>query len=442
MANSCTAWRTTLAAQTPVYDKVFLEDYKPMVSPFIGKHQTAVWESGSGDTHYFDKMTVGQPNLQDRWQKLDASECGSNPCSPPRTFIGMGSVRNSYYPEQKDLLSQTFCLTQLEHSTRPSEQLQEWLKLVKQIPEMYTEDFIRVHAFDFNSTVQIAGLNSGALKTFTPNRSTNLTGQLTTINLGGTANLPTSKLTWPYLRRLTTALMLEGYHNAPSGLPAGMYNLVTSPDDWFGLTNGNESLRNLLALKSLEDASPLFKVGVGPTADPFGQIVPSLDTRQMRFQHIGNGVLNRVEPYVNVAGTTGIQRSVNSAYLNATYALSYLWHPMAIKVFTRDFKKLNELVPSVNSALYGEWMFINDNPLMAIQPDGTVCTLNNPDRSQFYWLTKLYLGFQYMYPELLMPILHQTDASGLCAIVDDPVCCAAPQYVPQNYSDNPAVCEA
>ncbi len=96
----------------------------------------------------------------------------------------------------------------------------------------------------------------------------------------------------------------------------------------------------------------------------------------------------------------------------------------------------------MNSALYGEWMFINDNPLMAIQPDGTVCTLNNPDRSQFYWLTKLYLGFQYMYPELLMPILHQTDASGLCAIVDDPVCCAAPQYVPQNYSDNPDVCEA
>lgn len=438
----CTTWRTALAAQTPVYDKVFLEDYTPMDSATIGRHQTSVWEMGSGDTHYFDTMTVGQPNLQDRWQRIDASDCsGSNPCQPPRSYVGMGSRRNSYYPEQKELRGPTFCLTQLEHSTRPEEQMQEWMKGIKQIPELYTEDFIRVHAFDLNTTVHIA--QGSNLTTFTPVRSgvgQNLVGQLTTIDLAGTANLPTSRLTWPYLRRLTTALQLAGYHKAPSGLPDNMYNLITGESDWFGLTNGNDALKSMMALTDYKQASPLYKLGEG-IQTPYGNIAPTIDGRQMRFQHVGNGVLNRVEPYINVPTTTGIEPRVNTAYLDAQFALSFIWHPMAIKVFTRDFKKIHDKVPSVNSSLYGQWSFINDNPLLTYQPDGTLCTLDNPQRNQFYWLCELYLGFQYMYPKFIIPILHQTDASGKCQIIADPVCCSAPQYVPQDYRDNPVVCE-
>jgi len=443
MANSCTTWRTNLAAQTPVYDKVFLEEYKIMESAMIGRHQTGTWESGSGDTHYFDKMTVGHPNLQDRWGRVDAADCsGTNPCQPPRTYVGMGSVRSSYYPEQKELRGPTLCLTQLEHSTRPDQQLELWLKGIKKIPQMFMDDFIRVHAFDFNTTVQVA--QGSNLSTFTPVRSgvgQNLVGQLTTIDLGGTANLPTSPLTWPYLRRLGMQLDLNGYHQAPSGLPSTLFNLITGLTDWFNLTNGNDSLKNMMALGDPKDASPLYKLGEGIDV-PYGNMAPTIDPMQMRFQHVGNGVLNRVEPYVNVAGTTGIQRQRNDAWLNATYALSFIWHPYAIKIHTRDFKKLNDKVPTINSSLFGQWSFINDNPLVTYQPDGTLCTLDNPQRNQFYWLCECYQAFEYMYPDMIMPILHQTDGSGKCAIVANPVCCAAPQYVPQNYSNNPTVCEA
>ena len=41
-----------------------------------------------------------------------------------------------------------------------------------------------------------------------------------------------------------------------------------------------------------------------------------------------------------------------------------------------------------------------------------------------------------------MPILHLVDGSGKDATVNDPVCGTAPQYVAQNYSDNPLVCSA
>ena len=50
------------------------------------------------------------------------------------------------------------------------------------------------------------------------------------------------------------------------------------------------------------------------------------------------------------------------------------------------------------------------------------------------------MGFQYMYPELMTPIIYQVDGSGLGSIVADPSCNSAPAYVAQNYSDSPAVC--
>jgi len=440
MADACDAFRTNLAQRSPVFDKIFLKDFTPLDSPVIGRHETGTWETGTGDTHFFDTITVGQPNLQNRWQRVDASECG-NACNPPTVFVGFGTRRDSYYPEQIDLQSQTFCLTQLEHSTEPAQQIAEWMRGAKKLPEMYMTDFIRVHAFDMATTVQIAG---SAFATFTPDivgPVTNITGQLTTVDLGAEANLPQSELTWPYLNYLTTQLQMNGYHEAPSGLPCGMFNLITDPRAWFRLTNGMDSMKDMMALTDFQQASPLYKIGCG-VQKPFGNIAPTLDPRQIRFQHSGSGMLQRVDPYINQATTTGIEPVFNSAWLDATIGLSYLWHPMAIKIWTKSFTKINEKVPTVPSSFYGQWRFVNDNILMALQPDGTVCTLNNDNRRYFYWKTNMYSGFQYKYRKFLMPILHLIDGSGKCSTVNQPVCCDNPAYVEQNYSNDPTVCEA
>lgn len=440
MPDACDQWRTNLASQTPWYDEMFLKDFKPMDSPVMGRHQSQAWEDGTGDTHTFDRITVGQPNLQNRWQRIDAAECG-DACSPPRVFVAGGTVRDTYYKEQIVLQSQTFCLTQLRHQTRPGPQIAEWYRKIKTLPEMYTTDFLRVHAFDFNPAVQIAGSD---FATFVPNPEpgvgNNVAGQLTLVNLGGAGNLPTSELTWPYLNYLTTQLQLEGYHEAPSGLPDGMFNLITDPRVWFKLTNGFDSLKDMMALTDPQQASPLYKIGLG-VQKPFGNIVPTLDKRQIRFQHIGSGVLQRVEPYENEAATTGVRPVVNPAYVNARYGLSYLWHPFAIKLWTAAFKKMHEMVPSINSALYGKWSFINpQGVIQAQQPDGTICTLNNDMQLYFYWLAALELGFQFQYPELLYPILHLIDGSGKDCMVDAPVCGDGPQYETQEYGNDPVTC--
>jgi len=410
-----------------------------MDSPYVGRHQTEAWQDGTGDTHFFDRIHVGQPDLSNGWQRIDAGEC-EDACSPPRVHVAFGTERNSYYKEQMRLVSQLFCMTQLRHQTRPGEQIAEIYRSLKKIPEIYNTDFIRVHAFDKATTVQIAG---SAFGTFTPDSTPpgNITGQLTTIDLGAAGNLPTSELTFPYLNYLTTVLGLEGY-STESGLPDGMYNLITDPRVWFKMTNGAESLKDMMALTSVDQASPLYKIGQG-VQRPFGNIAPTLDKQQIRFQDMGGGILNRVYPYTNVATTTGIKRQVNSAWVNARYGLSFLWHPKALKIWTPSFSKMHEKVPSINTSFYGRWNFVNPQGLIQYEmPDGTLCTKNNDEQLWFYWLSALELGFQYKYPELLMPILHLIDGSGRDCMTNSPVCGDAPQYQIQSYGDDPDVCEA
>ncbi len=436
MAQSCSALRTMLAAQTPVYDEMFLQDWKPLDSPVLGKHETEVWKQGTGDTHISDEIDIGQPDLTNSWQQINAGECQSS-CAAPRVRVSWGTTRTSHYMEQFRIESPLMCLTQLRYNTRPSEQIERIYTGLKKIIMQYSTDFFRVHAFDLAPTVQICG---STFNTFAPNRGVNTSGQLTTVNLGSSANLPTSELTFPYLDYLTTNLGLEGYSEAGSGLADGMYNLVTDARAWFKLTNGAPDRRDQMALTDPQQASPLYKIGQG-IQKPFGNFAPSLDTQPIRFQDYGNGVLNRIFPYYNVASTTGVKRVTNPAYVKARYQLSFIWHPKAIKLWTPDFKKMHSMVPSMNTAMFGSWTLINNQGLLQYtQPDGTPCTLNNDEQLWFYWLSALELGFQYLYPKLMTPILHLVDGSGFNSAVDSPVCGAEPQYLQYTTSDEPQEC--
>lgn len=448
MADSCTKMRTNFASQTPVFDEMFLKDWKPLNSPFIGRHQTDTWDQGTGDTHFFDKIEIGQPDLTRQWQRINAGEC-QDACSPPRVNVTFGSSRSSYYMEQFRLQSQLFCLTQLRYNTKPGPQIEKIYEGLKKLPEIYTSEFIRTHAFDKNPTVHIASsaLLDAGTNTFVPDitpddgTAPNISGQLNTIVLGA-GKLPTSELTFTYLDYLTTFLGLEGYSAAGSGLPDGMYNLITDPRAWFKMTNGNPSMKEMMALTNPQQASPLYKIGYG-IQKPFGNIAPSLDMQPIRFQvqNAGTGMINRVYPYYNTTANTGHKRVINPAYVNAQYQLSFLWHPKAIKIFNRDIRKMHEMVPTVNSSMFGKWTFINPQGALIYEtPNGVTCTKQNDEQLWFYWLCALELGFKYEYPEFIIPILHLVDGSGKNSVVDSPVCGSAPSYVAQITSAKPIVC--
>lgn len=421
-----------------------------MDSPVLGRHMNGQWKHGTSDVHFVDRVVVGQPNLNTRWgQKVGASATCAAACAVPRVNVAWGTKRSSYFMEGIDLQSQLLCLDQLAYSTRPDEQIAQIYAGIKQIPENYTSDFLQVHAVDMQATygVQIASKNllDNGTNVFYPDitpddgSDPNIAGMLTQMNLGSADLLPTSGLTFPLLDYHAATLALRGYNKAGSGLPSGMYNLLTDQRTWARMTNGNPSMKDMMALTNPQQASPLYKINEGVVA-PFGNYAATLNPIPIRFQHVGSGLLERVYPFINQNADTGIEPVVNPAYINARYQISYLWHPKAIKIWSKDMSKIHEMVPSVNASMYGKWTFKNGDVLMYEQADGTVCTINNDKNNQFYWVCALELGFQYVEPQLLMPILHLTDGSGKDSIVDDVICGTAPQYTVQNYSDNPLVC--
>lgn len=437
MATSCATLRSNLAYQTPLFAEAFLDDYiSDMVNaPYVGRHQTEVWDYET-DRIYFDKIHVMQPNYLTPWQVIDASECAANsPCDPPSAFIGFGTTRDSAVLEQIKLRSQPFCLEQLARVPKIGAQMKAIYKVVRNIPLGFTGDFVRARTVSFHDLLQICGNAFSTFAITSVNTSTNCS----TINVG-TANLPTSELTWQYLRYLSMVLGLRGY-DSDSGLAKGMRNLITHSMTYQKLVGLNPEIRSQLHLVGVKDVSPLYELGTGINADPFGPVAPTFDEHQMRFQDSGGGVLQRVLPYLNTPATTGEKPIENPAWVNAIYAISVFMHPKATKVYTTKPKKIHEMVPEVNSAMWGSWDFIN--PQGVIQwnnPDGTVCTKNNEDQSWFYWLSKLQLGFEYDQRNLVMPILHLIDGSGKNCMVDSPVCGANPQYVPQYDNYAPYVC--
>lgn len=426
MAFDCEATRTNLARQTPVYDEKFLQDFISIMvnEPFMGRHQTRTWEDGK-DTIFYDKVHVPQPDFLSPWQRINSEECG-NACDPPRTYVGVGTTRDSAFMEQKILQSQIFCLTQLRGIPHVGQQIMEWYKILRTLPQSFIGDFLRTRFTSYHDTLQIAG---SAFSTFAITTANTDVG-LATINLGAVGNLPTSKLTLPILEYYSQLLGMRGY-DAESGLPAGMRNLVTHSRTYQQLVGTNPELRSQIYPQAIADLNPLFKVGKGINADPFGFLAPTFDEKQLRFQTAGNGLLQRVLPYLNTASTTGNKPIVNPAWFNARYAISYLLHPKAAILYTPAPKKIHDMVPTVNSSMFGKWSFKNGDVLIYNNPDGTTCTEQNDQNTKFYWMASLEAGFRYDQRDLVMPILHLIDGAGSSCVVDEPVCGSAPQYVEQ-----------
>jgi hypothetical protein len=438
MAQSCNQLRTNFAFQTPVYKDMFLKDYISDMchAPYLGRHMTDVWPDGL-DTLYFDKIRVPQANFLSPWQRraINNDNCTS-PTVFPRSFIQWGTTRYTSFMEGKFLQSQTQNLEQLRMVPKLGKQVAEIYRILRQMPLAFLGDFLRTRFASYNPTIQICNAAFGNLAVTTTNTDIGLAS----INLGGTANLPDSELTLTYLEYWANVLGMRGY-DKESGLARGMRNLVTHPRVYQKLVGLNPEVRSQFFPVTVKDISPLYMEGTGINAQPFGPMAPTFDDHQARFQHAGNGVLNRVLPYVNVPTSTGAAPVENSAYVNATYALSTILHPKAALLYTAQPTKVHEMIPTINNAMWGTWDFINPQGVIQwTNPDGTVCQQNNDTQWWFYWLCYLEYGFEYQQDYLVLPILHKIDGSGKACFVSQPVCGTDPQYVAQNYSDDPIEC--
>ena len=443
MATSCTQLSTSLARQTPVFTENFLKDYISDMAnaPFLGRHKTDIWEDGA-EVRVFDKINVGQPDYTSQWNVRKGADCGMT--FPTKTYVAYGTTRDQFFMENKNVYSQLFSLDQLRTVPKLGKQMTEIYRILRKIPMGFSADYLRTRMLSFNDTLQICGAAYNSLAITTSTVIDNNAGAL---NIG-TANLPTSDLSWSYLEYFGQTLGLNGYDSG-SGLPTGMRSLITHSRTFQRLVGLNPEIKSQVRLEDFKSASPLYMPGKGINAEPFGRFSPTFDEHQLRYQDAGSGYLERVLPYKNVAATTGIKPIINPDWLNARYAISYIIHPEATVLYTPKPKKVHEMIPSINSAMWGSWAYIGgggenctSNVLIYTQPDGTVCTMDNSNGWLFFWLCYLELGFQYEQRPLVVPILHLIDGAGKTTTVDNPIPGAVPQYSAQRVSDTPTVCPA
>lgn len=451
MSLSCSQLNSSLARQTPVYDSAFLKDFisDMTTAPYLGRHQTEIWDDGA-ETRVFDKISVGQPNYTNQWNKRVGADCGMS--FPTKNYVAFGTTRDNYFMENQNLFSQLFSLDQLRTIPKLGAQMAEIYRNLRKIPLGFSGDFLRTRMLAYNNTLYVCGNAFNTIALTNANESTmppfTVDPNASTINLGGSGNLPTSDLTWDYLNYYQQVLGLNGY-DMESGLPSGMRSLVTHSRTFQRLVGLNPEIRSQVRLADFESASPLYKIGKGINADPFGSFAPTFDEHQLRYQDAGNGYLERVLPYTNVAATTGLKPQINPDWLNARYGISYIIHPKGSTLFTPKPKKVHEMIPAVNSSMWGAWSYIgggetnqHSNVLIYPQQDGTTCTIDNSNGWLFFWMCYLELGFKYDQRPLILPILHLIDGAGKACMVDNPICGTAPQYDVQNVSDNPPTCSA
>lgn len=435
---------TSLARQTPVFQRKFAED--PVTDwmlrhPMIGRHQTKTWEDGA-DIRFWDKVSIQQPNVLTPWKKQDSAECADS-CNPPKSFVAHGTTRDSWFMEQSVKQTQPFCYNQLRGIPHVSEQMGIIFKYLKALPEMFSGDYLQTRMVSMHDTLQIADNRfstfaiTNQYNSATPNTGMNLE----TIDLGSDAALPQSDLTLDYLDALGDELELNGYYNG-SGLPNGMFNLLTHSRDYRNLVGKNPEVKAQLHLDSVEKVSALYKLGTGINASPFGRFAPTFNPHQPRFQNGGDGLLQRVIPYTNEVTTTGSRPQQDGLWRDAEYAISYIPHPQASTLFTPNPQAIMPGVPTVNSSMWGNWKFKNpEGVIMWDNPDGTTCTENNELGWWFYWLLLLEYGFRFEERRLMMPILHKRDGGRRC-VQNRPVCGPAQVYEFRSYDVSWETCEA
>lgn len=442
----CAQLSTSLARQTPVFAENFLKDYVSdmTTAPFLGRHKTDTWPDGA-ESIQFDKVHVGQPNYSQQWNVRKGADCGIS--CPATTFVAFGTTRDQFYEENLKIYSQLFSLDQLRTVPKLGKQIAEIYRNLRKIPMGFSNDYIRSRMAAFNDTLYLCGaafntlaINAGEELT-PPAGAVSIDPNCNTINLGNANLLPTSDLNWAYLNYYQQVLGLNGY-DSESGLPSGMRSLITHSRTFQRLVGLNPEIKSQVKLTDFKSASPLYMPGKGINADPFGAYAPTFDEHQIRFQDDGtnSGRLERVLPYLNVSATTGLKPQINPAWLNARYALSFIIHPKAVTVYTPKPKKVHEMIPTINSAMWGSWEYVNNAVLMYTDPNGNTTTYQNDLQWLFYWLAYLEMGFQYEQRLLVIPILHLIDGAGKATMVDTPIAGAVPQYVIQNPSDNPVQC--
>lgn len=431
---SCSAFTSYLFRQMPQYDAEILKDFFPTDDAWIGQMKSMQWDPFTGSEHTYDQMHTAYPNLTGCWQHVNtnADGCLTAPCKTPEKLIGWGSTRKTYGYEKMSMRTQVLCFDEMITRQKAKEQVSIIIAGLREAAMTVQSDWMRRKALQENTAIYI----TGSAMTSIPITGSTFAPDCTQINLGSSANLPTSMLTMPYLQRLIPRLKLDGYFKKKY-IAGGMLKLITDEVTAFQLTNGNPALTQNFRYEDFAVGGNLFKYGLSTAVGNYGI---AYDFFPMRFYHTANGNLVRVFPYTNTDATIGIQRQVSTAYIEAPYQIDYVWHPEAMVRLTPKMVTINPEMPFLNRDLAGKWTFTGpDSDYFTVTDPNTaaVCNYDNRRRNQGFFWADFQNGIKAEYPQWTRAMLSLRDPG---CVTDMPRCSTVPGYVIQNNNAGTTPC--
>lgn len=399
MAINCAQFSNYLARRTPNFMPEFIKDWHPTDVSNISLYKGKEWKNFTGTEHTRDRIHVAMPNDPGDWEQMRIEDCLTAPCDPANGQVDWGSTRYVFGKFRRAYKTRILCLDQLKHVEQAKEQMQGIWEGLAKVPEHVIADWIKFRQAIGAKQLFICGANQSTMTV----TASLFTGGLTTINLANDNNLPTSKLTMPYLQGRTQTLQYNGYFRG-KWTPMGKFQLMTDLDSSTELTNANPALSSMYDAADFEKGGKLFAYGVMGGA---GNFLFRPQPYPARFVRTSPGILKRVWPFQNVAATVGLKPDLDSQYVNAPYQISVIPHEEARVIYNNSIPSIHPELKFGSRDLWGKWKWIDDAYLVAYDPaTGASCAMDNPRKNKGYFLADFEAGIEDVRPELECVILH------------------------------------
>lgn len=428
---SCNKFTDFLVNQTPVYDKLILEDVTPLDGFSLGYFETGTWDAYDGVEKRLDRFNAVFPDLTNKWETVADGSCVGTPCDPVGNRIGMGNTRITYGQEKQSWETDLFCFDEIMTVTKAKENFSYIISDILRPTTIWVmSNFLRKRAADN------AGAKWVADTTMTPFTFTWDAGAKD-IFITTTAE-PTSKLTPQMLQRRVQRLVSLGYLGKNiKGTPM-MLELVTDTETLWNMNRNvnaadTNSILNHWRYTEFDSKSLLeyWKYG---WSGQIGNFMVSVDYFPLRFNKVGANRFQVVYPYTNIAATNGIKRDYNTDFDNAQYQWSFIRHRRAMQILTFNAAPVNPEMPFLVRDFGGKWRWVMNN----LGADVNGCVIDNKRGNKGMFIADFRLAVRPQYTEWMELIFHKREPA--CIVVEEP-CNADPGYPEQDYNSANDGCE-
>ena len=475
-----------LVDQTPVFDKMILEDIRPE-DGWILHVDTGTFPAYSGVQHTLDRFNHVWPDITKAWAPTQAGNCLGTPCTKTENYISWGSTRLTYYLEEQSWATPLLCFDQEMHVTHAKEQFRQIITdILKPATSAINSNFLRKRVAQFTKNKWVAnanfGTNAGTVGSAVSTNSTSSSAVGTfqyqwvqTQNADGSVseayidtnviNTGVSMLTPQMLQRRVQPLMQLGYFGKqPFKDMPPLIELVTDLDTlWsldhlggsqsFGASVGNgagtagPSVLGNWRFESWDATSKYWKYNF---SGQIGNYAVRVDPFALRFNYIGVSPVTSfpwgttgyryqlVLPYRNVAtsgagSAQGLKDDVNPDYATAQFRFSYIWHRKAVQCLMADATPVNPEMPYSSRNFGGKWQFVMDN--LGVDSNGVA--IENKRRNKGQFIADFKMAIRPQYTEFSELIFHKSAYSVIAEIGTG---VTEPTSNTQYYSSSPTNC--